>query len=132
MRPDNLKINHTLAIFFGIGIAEAVATFVGLKLSILSLIYSIGLIVIIFNFSKLKEGKYIWEPGLGLIGIFALLYLLFMMIGYKVSFFEKLSASVDFLVWIRCIKYLSEDKDDSIDDETEQEINDEDGNIQKI
>jgi hypothetical protein len=54
------------------------------------------------------------------------------MIGYKVSFFEKLSASVDFLVWIRCIKYLSEDKDDPIDDETEQEINDEDGNIQKI
>jgi hypothetical protein len=52
------------------------------------------------------------------------------MIGYKVSFFEKLSASVDFLVWIRCIKYLSEDKDDEIgDDEIEQEINDEDGNI---
>ena len=130
MRPDDLKINHALAIFFGIGIAEAVATFVGLKLPILSLVYSIGLIAIIFNFSKMKEGKYIWEPGLGLIGIFALLYLLFMMIGYKVSFFEKLSASVDFLVWIRCIKYLSEDKDDEIgDDEIEQEINEEDGNI---
>ena len=129
MRPDDPKINHALAIFFGIGIGEAIATFIGLELPILSLVYSIGLIVIIFNFSKLKEGKYIWEPGLGIIGIFALLYLIFLMIGYKVSFFEKLSASVDFLVWARCIKYLSEDKDDSIDDGIEQEINDEDGNI---
>ncbi len=129
MRRDDPKINHALAIFFGIGIAESAATFIGLKLPILSLVYSIGLIVIIFNFSKLKEGKYIWEPGLGLIGIFALLYLIFLMIDYKVSFFEKLSASIDFLVWARCIKYLSEDKDDSIDDGIEQEINDEDGNI---
>lgn len=129
MRPDDPKINHALAIFFGIGIGEAIATFIGLELPILSLVYSMGLIVIIFNFSKLKEGKYIWEPGLGIIGIFALLYLIFLMIGYKVSFFEKLSASVDFLVWARCIKYLSEDKDDSIDDGIEQEINDEDGNI---
>jgi hypothetical protein len=125
MRPDDPKINHLLAIFFGVGIAEAISTFMSLGLPILSLVYSIGLIVIIFNFSKLKEGKYIWEPGLGLIGIFALLYLLFLMIGYKASFFEKLSASVDFLVWLRCIKYLTEDKDDEI----EQEINDEDGNI---
>lgn len=130
MRPDDLKINHALAIFFGIGIAEAVATFVGLKLPILSLVYSIGLIVIIFNFSKLKEGKYIWEPGLGLIGIFALLYLLFMVIGYKVSFFEKLSASVDLLVWIKCIRYLTEDKDDEIEDEEEiNEKDEKDGNI---
>jgi hypothetical protein len=103
---------------------------VGLKLPILSLVYSIGLIVIIFNFSKLKEGKYIWEPGLGLIGIFALLYLLFMVIGYKVSFFEKLSASVDLLVWIKCIRYLTEDKDDEIEDEEEiNEKDEKDGNI---
>jgi hypothetical protein len=83
---------------------------------------------VIFNFSKLKEGKYIWEPGFGLIGIFAILYLIFLGIGYKAQFFGKLSAGVSLMVWIRSIRYLSEDKTEENNDQDDQEINEVDGN----
>jgi len=131
MIPDDPKINHILALFFGLGIAESISTIVDIQLPILSIVYSIGLVLIIFNFTRLKEGKYIWEPGLGIIGIFALLYFLFLMIGYKEDFFNKLSASINILVWVKCIRYLTEDKDDEIEDEKNEETekNEEDGNI---
>ena len=76
----------------------------------------------------MKEGKYIWEPGFGLIGIFAILYLIFLVIEYKSQFFGKLSAGVSLMVWIRSIAYLSEDKTEENNDLDDQEINEEDGN----
>ena len=130
MYLNDSKIKHILAIFFGIGIAEDLSTLLNLQIPMLSLVYVAGLMVIIFNFNKLKEGKYIWEPGLGLIGIFALIYLFFFAIDYKADIFERISAIVSLLVWIRCIKYLDDDK--SEDDEEDQEINEEYGNIGKI
>ena len=130
MYLNDSKIKHILAIFFGIGIAEDLSTLLNLQIPMLSLVYVAGLMVIIFNFNKLKEGKYIWEPGLGLIGIIALIYLFFFAIDYKADIFERISAIVSLLVWIRCIKYLDDDK--SEDDEEDQEINEEYGNIGKI
>ena len=130
MYLNDSKIKHLLAIFFGIGIAEELSTLLNLQIPMLSLVYVGGLMVLIFNFNKLKEGKYIWEPGLGLIGIFAIIYLFFFAIDYKGDIFKKISAVVSLLVWIRCISYLSEDK--SEDDQEDQEINKEDENISKI
>ena len=130
MYLNDSKIKHLLAIFFGIGIAEELSTLLNLQIPMLSLVYVVGLMVLIFNFNKLKEGKYIWEPGLGLIGIFAIIYLFFFAIDYKGDIFKKISAVVSLLVWIRCKSYLSEDK--SEDDQEDQEINKEDENISKI
>ena len=130
MYLNDSKIKHLLAIFFGIGIAEELSTLLNLQIPMLSLVYIMGLMVLIFNFNKLKEGKYIWEPGLGLIGIFALIYLLFFAIDYKEDIFKKISAAVSLLVWIRCISYLSEDKTD--EDQKDPEINNENENIRKI
>lgn len=130
MYLNDSKIKHLLAIFFGIGIAEELSTLLNLQIPMLSLVYIMGLMVLIFNFNKLKEGKYIWEPGLGLIGIFALIYLLFFAIDYKEDIFKKISAAVSLLVWIRCISYLSEDKTD--EDQEDPEINNENENIRKI
>lgn len=130
MYLNDSKIKHLLAIFFGIGIAEELSTLLNLQIPMLSLVYVVGLIVLIFNFNKLKEGKYIWEPGLGLIGIFAIIYLFFFAIDYKEDIFKKISAIVSLLVWIRCISYLSEDKTE--EDQEDQEINNEDENIGEI
>lgn len=130
MYLNDSKIKHLLAIFFGIGIAEELSTLLNLQIPMLSLVYVVGLIVLIFNFNKLKEGKYIWEPGLGLIGIFAIIYLFFFAIDYKEDIFKKISAVVSLLVWIRCISYLSEDKTE--EDQEDQEINNEDENIGEI
>lgn len=110
MYLNDSKIKHLLAIFFGIGIAEELSTLLNLQIPILSLVYVVGLMVLIFNFNKLKERKYIWEPGLGLIGIFAIIYLFFFVIDYKANIFEKISAVVSLLVWVRSISYLSEYK----------------------
>lgn len=130
MYLNDSKIKHILAIFFSIGIANELSVLLNVSMPILTLIYLIGLMLVIFNFNKLKEGKYIWEPGLGLIGIFALIYLFFFVIGYKADTFERISAIASLLVWIRCIKYL--DDDNSEDSEENQEINEEDGNLGKI
>lgn len=130
MYLNDSKIKHALAIFFSIGIAEELSTLLNLQIPMLSLVYVVGLMVLIFNFNKLKEDKYIWEPGLGLIGIFALIYLFFFAIDYKADIFKKISAVVSLLVWIRCISYLSEDKTD--EDQDDKEINEEDGNIGTI
>lgn len=130
MYLNDSKIKHLLAIFFGIGIAEELSTLLNLQIPMLSLVYVVGLMVLIFNFNKLKEGKYIWEPGLGLIGIFAIIYLFFFAIDYKENIFKKISAVVSLLVWIRCISYLSEDKTE--EDQEDPEINNEDENIREI
>ena len=127
MYLNDSKIKHLLAIFFGIGIAEELSTLLNLQIPMLSLVYVAGLMVLIFNFNKLKEGKYIWEPGLGLIGIFAIIYLFFFAIDYKEDIFKKISAVVSLLVWIRCISYLSEDKTE--EDQEDPEINNENENI---
>lgn len=123
MYLNGSEIKHLLAIFFGIGIVEETSTLLNLEMPILSLIYVVGLMVLIFNFNKLKNDKYIWEPGLGLIGIFAIIYLFFFAIDYKEDIFKKISAVVSLLVWIRCISYLSEDKTDG--DQEDPEINNE-------
>lgn len=130
MYLNDSKIKHLLAIFFGIGIAEELSTLLNLQIPMLSLVYVVGLMVLIFNFNKLKEGKYIWEPGLGLIGIFAIIYLFFFAIDYKEDIFKKISVVVSLLVWIRCISYLSEDKTE--EDQEDPEINNEDENIGEI
>jgi hypothetical protein len=78
--------------------------------------------LVIFNYTRLKE--YLWEPGLGLMGIFSIMYLLFYVIDYKADIFERMSSVVSLLVWARCIRYLDEDKT-----EEDPEINKEDGNI---
>lgn len=130
MYLNDSKIKHLLAIFFGIGIAEELSTLLNLQIPMLSLVYVGGLMVLIFNFNKLKEGKYIWEPGLGLIGIFAIIYLFFFAIDYKEDIFKKISVVVSLLVWIRCISYLSEDKTE--EDQEDPEINNEDENIGEI
>ena len=127
MYLNDSKIKHLLAIFFGIGIAEELSTLLNLEIPMLSLVYVVGLMVIIFNFNKLKEGKYIWEPGLGLIGIFAIIYLFFFVIDYKEDIFKKISAVVSLLVWARCIKYLDEDKTE--EDQEDHEINGKNENI---
>jgi hypothetical protein len=127
MYLNDSKIKHLLAIFFGIGIAEELSTLLNLQIPMLSLVYVAGLMILIFNFSKLKDGKYIWEPGLGLIGIFAIIYLFFFAIDYKEDIFKKISAVVSLLVWIRCISYLTEDKKD--EDQEDPEINNENENI---
>ena len=77
MYLNDSNIKHLLAIFFGIGIAEELSILFDVRMPILALTYVVCLFIVIFNFSKLKEGKYIWEPGFGLIGIFAILYLIF-------------------------------------------------------
>jgi hypothetical protein len=128
MYLNDSNIKHLLAIFFGIGIAEELSILFDVRMPILALTYVVCLFIVIFNFSKLKEGKYIWEPGFGLIGIFAILYLIFLVIGYKAQFFGKLSAGVSLMVWIRSIAYLSEDKTEENNDLGDQEINEEDGN----
>lgn len=123
MYLNDSKIKHILAIFFSIGITIELSVLLNVPMPILTLVYLIGLIVIIFNFNRLKEGKYIWEPGLGLIGIFALLYIFFFIIDYKAYLFERISSGVTLLVWIRCIKYLGENKTEY--DQDDQEINEE-------
>lgn len=130
MYLNDSKIKHILAIFFAIGIANELSVLLNVSMQILTLIYLMGLMLVILNFNKLKEGKYIWEPGLGLIGIFALIYLFFFFIDYKADTFKRISAIVSLLVWIRCIKYL--DDDNSENSEENQEINEEDGNLGKI
>lgn len=130
MYLNDSKIKHILAIFFAIGIAKELSVLLNVSMPILTLIYLMGLMLVILNFNKLKEGKYIWEPGLGLIGIFALIYLFFFFIDYKADTFKRISAIVTLLVWIRCIKYL--DDDNSENSEENQEINEEDGNLGKI
>jgi Mn2+/Fe2+ NRAMP family transporter len=127
MYLNDSKIKHLLAIFFSIGIAEELSTLLNLGIPMLSLFYVVGLMILIFNFNKLKEGKYIWEPGLGLIGIFAIIYLFFFAIDYKEDIFKRISAVVSLLVWIRCISYLSEDKTE--EDHKDPEINNENENI---
>lgn len=127
MYLNDSKIKHLLAIFFGIGIAEELSTLLNLQIPMLSLVYVAGLMILIFNFNKLKDGKYIWEPGLGLIGIFAIIYLFFFAIDYKEDIFKRISAMVSLLVWIRCIRYLSEDKTE--EDQEDPEINNENENI---
>jgi len=127
MYLNDSKIKHTLAIFFSIGIAEELSTLLNLQIPMLSLVYVVGLMILIFNFNKLKDGKYIWEPGLGLIGIFAIIYLFFFVIDYKADIFKRISAVVSLLVWARCISYLSEDKTD--EDQEDPEINNENENI---
>ena len=128
MYLNDSKIKHVLAIFFSIGIANELSVLLNVSMPILSLVYIVGLMLVIFNYTRLKE--YFWEPGLGLIGIFALLYLFFYVIDYKADIFERISAVVSLLVWIRCISYLSEDKKD--EDQDDQEINEENGNIGAI
>ena len=128
MYLNDSNIKHLLAIFFGIGIAEELSILFDVRMPILALTSVVCLFIVIFNFSKLKEGKYIWEPGFGLIGIFAILYLIFLGIGYKAQFFGKLSAGVSLMVWIRSIRYLSEDKTEENNDQDDQEINEVDGN----
>jgi hypothetical protein len=127
MYLNDSKIKHLLAIFFAIGIAEELSTLLNLGIPMLSLVYVVGLMILIFNFNKLKDGKYIWEPGLGLIGIFAIIYLFFFVIDYKADIFKRISAVVSLLVWARCISYLSEDKTD--EDQEDPEINNENENI---
>jgi hypothetical protein len=131
MYLNDSKIKHLLAIFFAIGIAEELSTLLNLQIPMLPLVYVAGLMILIFNFNKLKEGKYIWEPGLGLIGIFAIIYLFFFAIDYKEDIFKRISAIVSLLVWIRCISYLSEDKteDKTEEDQEDPEINNENENI---
>jgi len=127
MYLNDSKVKHLLAIFFGIGIAEELSVLFNIPIPELTLVYIVGFFIIIFNFNKLKEDKYIWEPGLGIIGIFAILYLIFLLIGYKAEFFEKLSAGVSLAVWLRSIGYLSEDKPE--EDLEDPEINNENENI---
>jgi len=128
MFSKDSKIKHVLAIFFAIGIANELSVLLNVSMPILSLVYIVGLMLVIFNYTRLKE--YFWEPGLGLIGIFALLYLFFYVIDYKADIFERMSSVVSLLVWARCIRYLDEDKSDW--DQEDPEINEEDENIGKI
>jgi hypothetical protein len=127
MYLNDSKVKHLLAIFFGIGIAEELSVLFNIPIPELTLVYIVGFFIIIFNFNKLKEDKYIWEPGLGIIGIFAILYLIFLLIGYKAEFFEKLSTGVSLAVWLRSIGYLSEDKPE--EDLEDPEINNGNENI---
>jgi hypothetical protein len=122
MYLNDSKIKHLLAIFFAIGIAEELSTLLNLGIPMLSLVYVVGLMILIFNYVRLK--KYLWDPGLGLIGIFSLIYLFFFVIDYKADIFKRISAAVSLLVWLRCISYLSEDKTDE-----DHEINNENENI---
>jgi hypothetical protein len=128
MFSKDSKIKHVLAIFFAIGIANELSVLLNVSMPILSLVYIVGLMLVIFNYTRLKE--YFWEPGLGLIGIFALLYIFFYVIDYKADIFERMSSVVSLLVWARCIRYLDEDKSDW--DQEDPEINEEDENIGKI
>ena len=128
MFSKDSKIKHVLAIFFAIGIAREISYLLKVEMPILSLVYLVGLMLVIFNYTRLK--KYIWEPGLGLIGIFSLIYLFFFVLDYKVDIFERMSSVVSLLVWVRCIRYLDEDKSDW--DQEDPEINEEDENIRKI
>ncbi len=128
MYLNDSKIKHVLAIFFAIGIANELSVLLNVSMPILSLVYIVGLMLVIFNYTRLKE--YLWEPGLGLIGIFSLLYLFFYVIDYKADIFERMSSVVSLLVWARCIRYLDEDKSDW--DQEDPEINEEDENIGKI
>lgn len=130
MYLNDSKVKHLLAIFFGIGIAEELSVLFDIPMPTLTLVYIIGLFIVIFNFTKLKEDKYLWEPGFGIIGIFAILYLIFLLIGYKAEFFEKLSAGVSLMVWLRSIGYLGEDKPE--EDQEDPEINNEDENVGEI
>lgn len=130
MYLNDSKIKHILAIFFVIGIANELSVFLNVSIPILSLIYLIGLILVILNFNKLNKDKYIWEPGLGIIGILALSYLFFYIIDYEVNTFKRISSIICLLVWFKCIKYLNEDKDK--EDQEDPEINEEDENIGKI
>lgn len=117
MYSNDYRIKHALAIFFAIGIAEELTTLLNISMPILSLVYLVGLLVLVYNFSRLNNGKYIWEPGLGIVGIFALIYLFFYSIGYKADVFEKISSFVSLLVWIKCINYLSNNGEDEVEDE---------------
>jgi hypothetical protein len=116
LKDSNIK--HLLGAFFGLGIGYEASVIMGLQMPIISLIYSIGLFILIFNFNKLKEKKYLWEPALGIIGIFAIIYFFFYLIGFKAWFFEKVSSFVSLLVWARCINYLGEDKDNEDQDDS--------------
>ena len=116
LKDSNIK--HLLGAFFGLGIGYEASVIMGLQMPIISLIYSIGLFMLIFNFNKLKEKKYLWEPALGIIGIFAIIYFFFYLIGFKAWFFERVSSFVSLLVWARCINYLGEDKDNEDQDDS--------------
>jgi hypothetical protein len=123
MYSKDFRIRHLLAIFFAIGISQELTTLLNLEINFLTIIYVVSLLIIVFNFSGLK--KYIWPPGLGLVGLFSIIYLIFDFIGYKEDFFKKVSSIVSILVWIRCIRYLSEDDENN-------EIIDGNENIRKI
>jgi len=110
MYLNDYNIRHLLAIFFAVGISQEITTLLGMELPIISLIYVIGFLLIIFNFVRLK--KYIWPPGLGLVGLFSLTYLIFLLIGYGSNFFRSLSSIVSILVWIKCTSYLNNNDDD--------------------
>lgn len=112
MYSNDSKIKHVLAIFFAIGITNELASLFHISMPIISLLYCIGLIAIIFNYNNLKETKYLWEPALGFIGIFALIYIFFYFINFKADFFKKLSQIITLLVWIKCLKYLDNNQDD--------------------
>ncbi len=113
---------HLIAIFFGIGIAEEASFLFNVNNPILSLIYTLSLFLIVINYTKLKG--YFWPPALGLIGIFALIHLISLIIGYKENSFHIMSSIVSLLVWIRCIKHLGEDQSENDNDEEIKNDND--------
>ena len=122
MYLNDFNLRHLLAIFFAIGIAHEANILLGLSFPILSLIYTVGLLLIIFNFTQLKN--YVWPPGLGIIGIFSLIYFIFLLIGYGEKFFRDLSSVISILVWFKCISYLSDNNSEE-DQDDGWEINEE-------
>lgn len=113
MYSKDFRIRHLLAIFFAIGIAEETSALLNMTIPFLSLVYTTCILVVVINFTNLK--KYLWPPGLGIVGIFALIYLLFSLIGYWSGFFRDLSSIISIVVWIRCIAYLGEENTDDND-----------------
>jgi len=109
MYLNDFKIKHLLAIFFAVGIAHELVDLLGFSIPELSLVYSVGLLIVIFNFSSIK--RYIWPPGLGIVGIFSLLYFLFLLIGYGAGFFRNLSSVISISVWLKCISCLDKEID---------------------
>ena len=105
MYLNDSKIKHLLAIFFAIGISHELVVLLRFSIPELSLIYTVGLLILIFNFSSIK--RYVWPPGLGIIGIFSLLYFVFLLIGYGAEFFKDLSSVISIAVWLKCISCLN-------------------------
>jgi prepilin signal peptidase PulO-like enzyme (type II secretory pathway) len=103
---DSEIIKQFLAAFFGIGIACEISAIFNLDLALLSLVYIIGLLIIAFNYNKLK--KYIWLPGFGIISIFSFIYIFSYIINYEKEFFEILQSIAVILVWSKSIHHLTQ------------------------